>query len=60
MDLCAASRKLNGATGGDPREMLCTRAHREGWWITHLIDAAFYAIRRERYHCRSCFEWEES
>ena len=59
MDLCTLSRAINRATGGDPAEMLCSRAHRLGWrCLTAPIDAAFYLIRREKHHCRECWRWE--
>lgn len=57
--LCAASRLLNRLTGGRRGEMLCTRAHREGWTLfVRCVDAAFELLRGEVNHCRSCYEWE--
>lgn len=58
MTLCTFSRKINATLGGNPGEMLCSRAARNGWRIVPVIDAAFYVIRGEIDHCRKCLEWE--
>lgn len=50
-----ASRLLNRATGGRD-ELFCARAARRGWWVVPVIDAIFWAIRREADHCRRCME----
>ena len=52
------SRWLNGRLGGDPREMLCSRAYREGWRCTGLIDAVWWFFTSERQHCRQAAEYE--
>lgn len=50
------SRSLNVLTGGSPRELFCSRAHRKGWAMCKQIDALFRFIRSDdKEHCRACF-----
>lgn len=50
------SRSLNVLTGGSPRELFCSRAHRKGWAMCKYIDALFRFIRSDdKEHCRACF-----
>lgn len=51
--LVRVSCGANAALGGDPGEMLCSRAHREDWRVFCLLaDAAFLLVRLEAAHCR--------
>lgn len=52
--LLRISRRINALLpGSNPDEALCSRAHRERWRITPLLDALAWIIWQERAHCRA-------
>ncbi len=57
--LVFASRLANLITGGSPRELFCTRAHRNNWhWIVKVIDAYFVRRGHKPQHCAACYRWD--
>lgn len=53
------SRLVNVLTFGSPREMFCTRAHRNQWTrITDRIDEHFIRRGRKPEHCRRIYDWD--
>lgn len=55
MNLRRISRRLSGLLGG-PGEMLCSRAHRNGWRRTEaVLDALAWLLWRESGHCARCW-----
>lgn len=56
--LAAASRLINAVVfDGDDREMLSSRAHREGWKLEWYLDKLFFW---QDQHCKASYEWEKS
>ncbi len=57
--LIFASRAVNLLSGGSPRELFCTRAHRNKWrWIVAQIDAEFVRRGHKPHHCAACYRWD--
>jgi len=52
------SRLANILTGGSRHELFCTRALRNGWWITRLIDAIVVLCGKRPHHCRRSYVWD--
>ncbi len=46
--MVTGSQILNVLTGGRRDQMICARAHREGWWIARLAPR----------HCKAMHLWE--
>lgn len=42
--------------GGYADETFSARAHREQWWVRHLINAVFF----DRDHCKKAWESEKA
>ncbi len=57
--LIFASRAVNMLSGGSPRELFCTRAHRNDWRrIVAVIDAEFIRRGHKPNHCAACYRWD--
>ena len=52
------SRLANILTGGSRHELFCTRALRNGWRITRLIDAIDVVCGNPPHHCRRSYVWD--
>jgi hypothetical protein len=54
------SRRVNGALGYSPREMICSRMWRQHHRLLPWVDALFLIARGEREHCRQVHDYEWS
>lgn len=53
------SRTLNWCLGGNKSFMLSTQAYiNDRKVVMRLIDSLFWLIRREKNHCRNCYNYD--
>lgn len=52
------SRRINAWLGGNPKEMLSSRLHREQRLVRYIVDLIFLILRGEVNHCFNTYCWE--